>query len=283
MGVSLQTVVDRLNVHSFADITLNWMEERSLITNPLKNPSIDSAIQIIARVAGAYFFYPRISKPGALINGSLGVVHLTLGMVQRFRATEKVDWDAIALQIHKGFAHIFAGLYDFSTGYVLSRQFHLMAVAVALFAFFPEETLQLHRKMYHVFVQPSIEPEKQTNWFSKATGTFRTKLGLQAAIEAPQQDASEAKIIEINAIISAVKSLSADDMSQKVPEILTSVLSALPEKEPQKQEAPKYLSKTCLIYRAARSTTLWIMPKIEDPTSPKVDDPAHKIWSTFKL
>lgn len=252
MGVYLgyvQTVANRLSVESFADMSINWMQSKKLLEDPqvggifsgFNQQSIDSAIQIASRVAYAYFIYPRVSPIISLMNVAIGVVHLCVGVTERFRTTEKpteapAKWNEIALNIHKGFAHLLTAGYDFGIGYLLKREYINVISAIA-FSAFPVAALMWHQSVYAKPGEVLINPEAQNQLLEKL-------------VEITKDHMEGSALEQINnKILNAIKP------------------PPLPA-NPQEQVVPTYLTPRCYIYAIAKKITLELMPPTEPITHP---------------
>ncbi len=165
-----QTVADRISVESLADMGIRWLNSKKWLENPSSNivsgfneQVIDAAIPTIVRIAGAYLVYPRISPLAGVFNGMIGIVYLGVGCAQRFRTLEPSPntleaWNAIALTIHKGFAHLLTAGYDFGIGYLLTRKYFDLA-SVAAFAVLPALACQWHQYVFKKTEAPDVESQ----------------------------------------------------------------------------------------------------------------------------
>jgi len=168
-----QKITYQHNVTSLADTMISWLS-KEMLANPSfafligpkgqatnqetssvsrEEQAMNQTSQIISRFILVYLFYHRVSSMAALVNGSIGIVHLGGGFIQRFKATknkEEEKWNSIAFTIHKGFVHLLTAGYEFGIGFLLSRKYLGLIGGVA-FSIAPSLVIRCHQKIFKKF------------------------------------------------------------------------------------------------------------------------------------
>lgn len=235
---NLQQVATELPVESLAGAFLKGMNAKGMLNNPsiavlsgFSEDSIQEIAHMISRLVAAHFIYPQVAPVCALINSMLGVVHITIASVQRFKTQDPAsytseEWKAIALNIHKGLSHLLIAGYDFGIAFLLKQnQFSLGGLTVCVMT--PVFAYQWHQKIYKKPGEPDVPAPVSTQQDLATT----IASALPAQIPIPQASSST---------------------SHTTPE---------PAPAPSATVSPTYLENTCLIYVIAKRITLGIMPK----------------------
>ncbi len=153
----MQTAISKLPVACLTDELLHQMDQKGLLENPslenlfsLNVESLTTQISLISRIVALYFVYPKLAPVSSLYNAGMGIVHLLIGGVQRFKTKDAEDsaaWGQVAFNIHKGCAHLIIAGYDFGIGFS-ARNKYLIVGSMALFAAQPLILKQFHQKFF---------------------------------------------------------------------------------------------------------------------------------------
>lgn len=170
-SAKIGTTLMSIPLESLTDMTLGWMDSRKLLNKlpikflELKEGAFDYTVQSAARFVAAHVIYPRISTPFAIVNASIGILHVAVAASIRFRASEndektpQANWEEIALHVHKGFAHLITAAYDFWVGYFLSQKPYGL-IGVAAFVIAPRAAAVWSER---IFSKPSPEQSSTEN------------------------------------------------------------------------------------------------------------------------
>ncbi len=167
----VHSVVNKLPVVCLAEEGLHWMEQKKLLNSPtlahfigLNEKALNAILQLVSRVVALHFAYPKLSPMFSFANASVGVIHISLGVAQRFKtdSTEinREDWEKIALNIHKGVSHLLVAAYDFGIGFVVRKKYGDL-ISVLAFGAMPMTTFVWHKYCYKKTEDPQAVAAKK--------------------------------------------------------------------------------------------------------------------------
>jgi hypothetical protein len=254
----VHSVVNKLPVVCLAEEGLQWMEQKKLLSSPtlahfigLNEKALNAILQLVSRVVALHFAYPKLSPMFSFANASVGVIHISLGVAQRFKtdSTEinREDWEKIALNIHKGVSHLLVAAYDFGIGFVVRKKYGDL-ISVLAFGAMPMTTFVWHKYCYKKTEDPQAVAAKKI--FNAIKVVFQKPAQEVQVVNQKPKPAPDHIDDEHQKNVAESDSEEAEQLNDDKGTALERVINLMKENDPKLSEALTILRDTELFQQA---------------------------------